>query len=140
MPRRSDRPSIMMRVVAGPRLEPVTAHDAEILSSYKFGTELTVEPKHTKNNRFLAKYWSILSRVVENTDWVSTKALHSALMLEMRLFNKIRLFNGEMLAEPMSLSELDQEDFELYYHQVLDFICEHVIPGMDRAALEARPS
>jgi hypothetical protein len=129
----------MMRVVAGPRLEPVTAHDAELLSAYKFGTELTVEPKHTKNNRFLAKYWTILSRVVENTDWVSTRALHTALMLQMRLARGIRLFNGEMLAEPMSLTELDQEEFELYYHQALDFICEHVIPGLERSELEAIP-
>src|SRR4051812_26043393 len=132
MSRRSDRPSIMMRVVAGPRLEPIGPHDAEVLGAYKVGTELTVEPKNVKNNRFLAKYWSILSRVVENTDWTSTKALNKALMMEMKLVNHVRLFDGSLLVEPMSLSELDQEEFERFYSDALDFICREVMPNVDR--------
>jgi hypothetical protein len=138
MSRRSDRPSLMMRVVAGPRLEPIGPHDAEVLGAYKVGTELTVEPKNVKNNKLLAKWWAVLGRVVENTGWVSARALNKALLMELKLVSHTRLFDGSLLVEPMSLADLDDEEMSRLYDEGVDFICEHVIPGMDRAALEAK--
>jgi hypothetical protein len=137
MPRRSDRPAIMMRVVAGPRLEPVGPYDAEILSAYPVGSELTVEPRKVKNNKLLAKWWAVLGRVVENTDWVSARALNKAVLMELKLVNHTRLFDGSLLVEPMSLADLDDEELSRVYDEGVNFLCEHVIRGMDRAELEA---
>jgi hypothetical protein len=58
-------------------------------------------------------------------------------MMEMKLVNHVRLFDGSLLVEPMSLSELDQEEFERFYSDALDFICREVMPNVDRSELEA---
>ena len=135
---RRDRPSIMVRVT-GHGLAPLGPYDAEVLAGFRIGAELSAELKQARHSGLNSKYWAILGRVVDNSDWPSARALNKALLMEAKHVSHTRLMDGSLLVEPRDLSDLDGPEFEQFYSTALDFICEHVLPGMDRADLERDP-
>jgi len=130
-----DRPSMLMRVKPH-GLVPAGPWDAELYAELKTDAVVKVEVKQARSNPLNAKYWAILGRVVENTHWPSARALNKALLMEANHIERVRLMNGEMLAEPRSLSDLEGPEFEAFYDWAIQFICTEVLPGTDPKALE----
>jgi hypothetical protein len=126
----------MMMRVTPTGLMPIGPYDAEVFSQLKQGADVSVEVKQARNNRLNAKYWAILGRVVDNSDWPSTRALNKALLVEAKHIDHVRLMDGSLLVEPRSLSDLEGPEFDEFYEWAIGYICEHVIPGLDREALE----
>jgi hypothetical protein len=135
---RRDRPSIMCRVTPT-GLAPIGPFDGEILAGFRIGTDVSVEIKQARPNDFNAKYWSVLGRASDNSDWPSARALNTALLLEAKHIAYARCMDGSVVVEPRSLSDFDAAEFEAHYHWAVDYICQHVLVGMDPDDLTRDP-
>jgi hypothetical protein len=86
-----------------------------------------------------AKFWAILGRVVDNSEWPNSKALSKALLAEWGHVDRWMTMGGEVHQEAGSLADLEDSEFGRFYEWAMAYICEHVIPGMDREELERQP-
>lgn len=134
----------MMRVTPQ-GLAPLGSHDGEVLSRFAEGSVVSVEPKQTRNMKHRALYWCVLGRVVDNTDWASTRVLNNALLIECGFIEYCRLMgtnpdgSPHIRVEARDLSDLDEDEFRVFFELALSYICEFIIVGMDPKELLRDP-
>ena len=92
------------------------------------------QPRNLQRHKF---YWVLLNIVVEN--WpeeqsrLSADSLHQVIKIETGHVNVIN-FNGETIVLPKSISfnKMDEEEFKVFLRDTVRFLCENVIPGLNK--------
>ena len=97
--------------------------------------------KQSRNLSHHRLYWALVLIITEQTDY--NKAwTHKAIKLGTGLYdvNTYRLDTGEMVRSPdersISFAKMDQLEFDEWFQRVLDFVSQHIIPGLNSDELE----
>lgn len=89
-------------------------------------------PRTLKKLKFL---WTMVYKAWQNTDfWID----HHAAMTDLKHrihFTKVRQVGPEVVAKPMSLTRIDDEQLRLVTERIADVICAEVMPGMKKNEL-----
>jgi len=117
-------------------LTPVGPADAEVLSSYREGAELEVRIFQLKKKTQEGKFWAMLGRALEAQDtYPTTTAMKNMLLARLGYAETVVLGDEKIMIFPMSLTEIEGDDFSRLIDSAADIICEEVCPGMDRDLL-----
>lgn len=114
-------------------------------------THITTEPrtgyvqiKRTKGRSAVqnARYWSILSRVIESDacKFGSPETLHDAIKMELGFIEFQRRLNGEVYIVPKSMAfdKMSHEEFTEFNRKAMALISEHYLDGQDPETLFER--
>lgn len=139
MAKRSDidrAPIFMRRTPRG--LEPVAAFDAERLMRYGSGAIVEVSIKQRRSSPHNRLYWSVLAKVVENTEeWASSEVLHDALKVHLGYTERMKTIDGRFVwrASSTAFENMPQDEFRVFFDRAMAAISEFVLPGVDPLAL-----
>lgn len=132
-----DRAPILLRRT--PRgLAPVAAFDAERLDRYAIGADVEVSIKQRRSLPQQRMYWSILARVVENTnEWPTSEHLHDAMKLHLGYSQPLRTVDGRTiwLADSTAFASMDAAEFKVFFDRAMDLIATEILPGVDPMSL-----
>ena len=113
--------------------------DAEaLMRRLKAGEMVSVEIHRPRNVRFQAKFFCMLRIVYQNQDaYPSMDVLLSVCKLETGHFD-VKMVDGKEVWTPKSISFASMDDFSfgLFYNAACKWVCEEVIPGLDRGNLD----
>lgn len=135
----SERPPIMVQR-RGEFLVPQAPVDGERIRDLPAGKALKVtvsQPRRSSAQNRL--YWSLLGVVCENLDQdVRPETLHDWLKLKLGVVEPLILRTGEVVMVPGSIAfdQMEHPTFTSYFDKVKALIIEHLIPGLNSAALE----
>lgn len=135
----SDRPPIMVQR-RGEFLVPQAPVDGERIRDLPAGKVLKVtvsQPRRSSAQNRL--YWSLLGVVCENLDQdIEPEALHAWLKVKLGVVTPLILRSGEIAYVPGSIAfdKMEHQQFTAYFDRVKALITEHLIPGLNSAALE----
>lgn len=133
-----EKPPILMQRRGG-FLMPCSPMDAEMVEAFPSGKPLRVritQPRSLPQHRL---YWSMLQKVCENLEQpITTETLHQWIKLRCGVIEPIILRTGEIQEVPGSIAfdQMDQVSFNAFFQRAVDLICEHIIPGLEKPALE----
>lgn len=133
----TERAPIMMRRTAH-GLFPVAAYDLERLDRYSIGATVEVRIMQRRSLPQQRLYWSILARVVENTDqWPSSEHLHEALKLHLGYTQPLRTVDGRTTWRPDStaFAAMDAAEFKVFFDRSMELISTVILPGIDPVSL-----
>lgn len=123
-----------------PCLVPTDEESQDALRKMHEGQIVAVEAKRARNHLQHKKFFALLKIAFDNqqTDFGSVEELRKALLIGAGYTEPQRRLNGEivLVAKSMSYHNMPKAEFEEMYDKVMDLICVHVMPGMDREALE----
>jgi hypothetical protein len=135
----SERPPIMVQR-RGEFLVPQAPVDGERIRDLPAGKALKVtvsQPRRSSAQNRL--YWSLLGVVCENLDQdIEPEALHAWLKVKLGVVTPLILRSGEIAYVPGSIAfdKMEHPAFTAYFDRVKALITEHLIPGLNSAALE----
>lgn len=118
-------------------LLPTTRAGEDYVRSLKAFEVIKCKPSRPRNWRHHNKFFALLEIVLPNTEYRTVEQLRKVLAVHIGHCDFIES-RGKLVAIPKSISfdKMDQSEFEVFYRATLDAVCEHIIPGMDRVALE----
>lgn len=136
--------AIMRKVVRGAAIGLVPSDDEgrDALAKVKDGAEVMCEFRRPRNLGHHKKLFKLLSIVVENQDHYKTpEHLLAALKVATGHCDEYPIKNGAglIMVVPHSISfeSMDQTLFEPFFNAAMDVVCSQIIPGMNKADLEA---
>lgn len=135
----SEKPPIMVQR-RGEFLIPQAPFDGEAIRELPAGKVLAItvrQPRRSSQQNRL--YRSLLTVVCENLDQpVTPDDLHEWLKMRLGLTSEIRLRSGEIVKVTRSVAfdKMEHAEFTAYFDRVKALIVEHLIPGLNSAALE----
>ncbi len=132
------------------RLTPDGAQSEEWLRGLPVGQILSCEMKRPRNYEHHKKFFAMLNLILENQSHYQNiddllLAFKHAIghghwigMRESRGNKHREQWIIKQVFQPHSISfaAMDQGAFDIFYRKAIDFVCEHVIPGLDKADLE----
>ena len=113
---RETAPLVLRRTERG--LEPRSRLARDILEQYALHSDVEITIKKRRSSRQLARYWVMLTEVVEATGaWPSAEKLHEALKLDLGFVTPMRLLDGRMVYIPDSaaMSKMDAAEFRRFF-------------------------
>jgi hypothetical protein len=135
----SERPPIMVQR-RGDFLLPEAPMDGEALRELPAGKALAItvrQPRRSSRQNRL--YRALLTIVAENLDQeVGPDALHEWMKLKLGLATPVQQRNGEVVwvAKSVAFDKMEHGEFTGYFNRAKALITEHLIPGLNSAALE----
>lgn len=126
-------PLVLRRTERG--LEPRSRLAADLLSQYALHSDVEITIKKRRSSKQLARYWVMLSEVVEATGaWHSAEKLHEALKLDLGFVTPMRLLDGRMVYMPDStaMSKMDAAEFRRFFDRAAARLAE--VCGFDPLA------
>jgi hypothetical protein len=129
-------PIMMVRTRNG--LSPAAPFDAERLDRYGMGATVEVRVMQRRSSPQNRLYWSILARVVEQTEeWPTAERLHDAIKLHLGYAHPFRRVTGETVWIPDStaFSQMPPDEFRTFMDRALELISQHILPGVDPMTL-----
>lgn len=127
MSKREKPPQPIVKL-AGGKLSPVTAFDAEELARFPHGQEFDLIPRGKRSLPHHRLYWQALTRVVEATGrWQSREALHTALKVRMGLVEPIYDLRGNvtgMMPHSTAFGAMTQPEFRAYFDKAMAALSE----------------
>ena len=130
---KENAPLVLRRTERG--LEPRSRFAADLLSQYAIGSDVEITIKKRRSPKQLARYWVMLSEVVEATGaWPSAEKLHEALKLDLGFVTPMRLLDGRMVYMPDStaMSKMDAAQFSRFFERAAARLAE--VCGFDPLA------
>ena len=129
----------LMRAERG-KLAPVDMTGVEALDQVPAGATLRVKWTRPRNLGHHRKFFALLDVVFEAQSRFATKDdLLDALKIALGHYTIWRVGSREILRpKSISFAAMDQDAFEQFYDSAVALIIEKVLPGVDRADLEAR--
>lgn len=137
-------------------LSPADEMAAGALAKFKVGDMVKCDLRKPKDPRSLRQhrlYWKLCSVVQDNTDGAFKSAEEVSDYLKIQAGHcdvrwiqfPIKGDDGEVAYEtirwpqPRSISftKMGQQEFHEYFHEAMDIVCVRIIPGMNKAELEA---
>lgn len=114
-------------------------HDAEEeYKKLKMDEQVHVVIKKPRNLSHHRKWWALISLIHENQTRYETKEqLVAALKFYLGHVDTFLLRDGSttgFLPKSISFAKMSQEEFGQFYDRTLDFVCEKVVPGLDKEA------
>lgn len=135
----TERPPIMVQR-RGDFLLPEAPLDGEALRELPAGKALAITVRQPRrSNRQNRLYRSLLTVVCENLDQdISPDDLHEWMKLKLGLTTPIKQRNGEIahVAKSVAFDKMEHAEFTAYFAKVKALVTEHLIPGLNSAALE----
>ena len=129
----AERAPILMRRTRG-GLSPVAAFDAERLERYGIGADVEVTIKQRRSLPQMRLYWSMLARVVENTDgWPTSEHLHEALKQHLGYTQPLKTVDGRTvwIADSIAFAKMDAAEFRVFFDRAVETIATAILPGVD---------
>lgn len=124
---RGPRPIVKL---AGGRLSPVSAWDAEELDAFPDGMTFDLHPRNKRTPPLHRTYWMALSKAIDATGrWQSREALHTALKVRMGLVEPIYDLKGNvtgMQPHSTAFAAMDQGAFKAYFDGAMAALSEAV--------------
>jgi len=130
---RETAPLVLRRTERG--LEPRSRLARDLLEQYALHSDVEITIKKRRSSRQLARYWVMLTEVVEATGaWHSAEKLHEALKLDLGLVTPMRLLDGRMVYVPDStaMSKMDAAEFQRFFDRAAARLAE--VCGFDPLA------
>jgi hypothetical protein len=134
-----EKPPIMVRR-RGDFLQPEAPLDGEALRELPAGKALAItvrQPRRSyRQNRL---YRGLLTVVAENLDQdVTQEALHEWMKQKLGLVTPVKQRNGEIVwvTKSVAFDQMEHDEFTRYFNRAKELIIEHLIPGLNSAALE----
>lgn len=118
-------------------LEPVTAHDADMLAEYALGSDCEVSIKKRRSLPQLRLYWSTLHNVVAATgSHPSAEHLHDAIKMDLGYTTPIKRLNGtiEYVPDSVAFGKMDAAQFKAFFDAAMKQLAE--VYGIDPLAIE----
>jgi len=120
------------------KLEPVTPYEEDLLAELPEGRDLTVEIKRQRSVRQNNFFRALLRKVVENHNTYNTPD-QLILWLKVRLgyVDEIKFHDGGtfFVAKSTSFNSMGQDEFRMFFDQVLQLITTEVIVGINTEEL-----
>ena len=119
-------------------MQPVDETGEEALRRFGLGETFSCEVKKPRNIQFHRKFFAMLNIIYKQQDYYkSTDHLLAACKLSIGHFEVIRTKKDEYRL-PMSISfaAMDDLQFANFYDRACKWVCEEVIPGLQRQGLE----
>ncbi len=130
---------ILMRAERG-KLAPVDMIGVEALDGVPDGATLRVKWTRPRNVGHHRLFFALIDVVFQAQDRFATKDdLLDALKIALGHYSVWRIGEREVLRpKSISFAAMDQAAFEKFYSAAVALILEKVLPGVDRADLDAR--
>ncbi len=125
----------------GNHLGAVDAISAEAIAGIKAHETVTVSIRRSRNGKHHRKLFALLKIVFDNqTAFATTEQLLDALKLATGLFDIGKTVDGIPFTSPRSISfaSMCQSEFEQWYDKAVEVILTKILPGVNRADLEAQ--
>ena len=120
-------------------LKPGDEHGESVLASIPQGAWVKAAITRPRNLQHHRKFYALCSLIAQNTDKVDdVDDLVFRLKIATGHCRRHVKTDGTVLYEPRSISfaSMDQTEFDAFYRKCLDIVCEHIIPGLDKAEIE----
>lgn len=133
----SERPAILM-VRRGAFLAPLGPVDASAIERLPSnGKALKVKVTQPRSGPQHRLYWTIIGLVADNLEDVSEDTLHDVIKLRCGYAKAVKTRRGiEYVPASIAWDKMPQDEFNVFFEKAMRFICDDVIPGMSRPALE----
>ena len=129
---RDKRPAPIVRL-AGGKLSPVSAFDAEQIAAHANGTEFDMIARTKRSNPQNGLYWATLHNVCEATGrWERPEALHMALKVQLGYVEPLMGLDGKikgMVPDSTSFSAMSHADFKVFFDRAMAALAEAI--GVD---------
>ena len=126
---RDRKPSPIVKL-AGGRLSPVSAFDADELAAFPQGQEFDLRPRGKRSLPQHRMYWSILTQACEATGRLQRpEALHIALKVQLGYVEPIFGLDGTikgMMADSTGFAAMSQSDFKVFFDRAMAALTEAV--------------
>ena len=135
------RPAYLYAVKRNGGLFPLDELAQRAFDALPMRKPIKVNPKVARSVPQLRLYFGMLELVVENLEQdTTTEVLHEWVKKRCGVTADILLRNGETdtVAGSIAFEAMENDAFQIFFKRAIDLIVEHIIPGMDSAALEAR--
>jgi hypothetical protein len=135
----SDRHQVVLRVTER-GYEPYDAAAWKQYGKIKVGTLVEAEIARGRSVIQNARYWAVLTKAVEATDWWSTpEELHNALKVATGKIDIVRLIGGTLVKVPGSTSfrDMNQEAFNDYQESAFAILADKLEMSVDDLLAEA---
>ena len=111
-------------VIENGRLVPATPYDAERLDSFTRGTRVKVRFTEEKDRVLVRKWFAIIGLVVKQcqTPWKNKDQAHEAIKLALGIVNLSKTVNGEYMAYPKSLADLEDPELKDALDQMTELL------------------
>jgi hypothetical protein len=122
-----ERPGLIVQKRGNGGLYPVSAFDAERLSSLPMGTEFNVTERSRRSLPQHRLYWEMLGRVVENMDeWPTSSHLHRALKQSLGYVTVNYDLSGTPFIEVDSTAfdAMTQSEFQVYFDKATEALAK----------------
>lgn len=111
---------------------------ARVLAGIKMGDTVAVEIKRPRNLRMHRLFWSLMQLVAENQEhYANAEEVAAAFKVATGHCDYVQTPRGLVgIPKSISFAKMDQDAFRAFFDRALDYMVEHVIPGLDRKNLE----
>ena len=137
MTRTRDKPPAPIVNLAGGRLSPVSAWDAELIEAHPNGAEFDLIARTKRSNPQNALYWRTLAAVCDATGrWERPEALHMALKVQLGYVEPLMGLDGKikgMVPDSTSFAAMTHEDFRVFFDKAMAVLTEAT--GLDPLAI-----
>lgn len=119
-------------------LRPTDEAASQALAKLKHGVEIMVEWRRPRSIQQHKLYWALINLVWSNQEHIeSPDRLHTLIKYRLGHTETMKTKRG-IIEYPKSTNfeSMPQDDFNDYFNRAVDFICQEVIPGLDRDALK----
>lgn len=124
----------MKRTLSG--FAPIDAAGEEALAEYAIGDMVKVTARKGRHPVYHRKWFALLQAVYPHQDaWPTFEMFRKAVQRACGYFEEI---NGQTFDVSIAFSKMDQNEFEGLFERTLVLIETRILPGVDRADVEAR--
>lgn len=120
-------------------LHPVDDQGEQAMRTLGINEVFSVEIKRPRNVQFHRKFFALLQIILENQDYYkSVDDLLDVVKLRIGHCRTIQTQDGEVrIPNSISFASMDATAFDDFYNRACAWVCQEVIPGLDRQDLDS---
>ena len=120
-------------------LYPHAAMDSEAIMDLPTGKPIKVAFSQGRNPKSLRLYWALLRLVCDNMDQdIAPAALHKWVKIRLGYSVLIPAKSGSVVVDgSVAFDKMDEGEFRTFLTKTIDLIRTEIIPGINKASLEA---
>ncbi|PHR03337.1 MAG: hypothetical protein COB29_13265 [Sulfitobacter sp.] len=118
--------------------QPISKFDESLCQDLPEGKSLKAKITLARSVPYNGRYWVMLTKVIKNQNYFpSAEVLHGAIKRKLGYSTTYRFRDGTEYhhEESTAFDSMDQIQFQLFYEQALQLICEEIIPNLDSDVL-----
>ena len=127
---------LVVRKLSG--LFPVDESGAAVIRKFDLGEVVSIDVKRPRNVAFHRKFFALLHVVFENQEaYKSIDDLLEIAKLRTGHCHTVATKYGEVkITDSISFAKMDESAFGDFYDRACKWVCDEVIPGLDRQGLD----